>query len=66
MLLRRALPAARQSLAHSFPFYEMGSNANWQNRLIEPARGLGVRSKVERVVLDALVPQPWDGLAAFA
>ena len=26
MLLRRALPAARQSLAHSFPIYEMGSN----------------------------------------
>src|SRR6516165_11207238 len=25
MLLRRALPAARQSLAHSFPLYEMGS-----------------------------------------
>ena len=25
MLLRRALPAARQSLAHSFPIYEMGS-----------------------------------------
>jgi len=27
MLLRRALPATRQSLAHSFPIYEMGSNA---------------------------------------
>ena len=26
MLLRRALPDARQSLAHSFPVYEMGSN----------------------------------------
>ena len=26
MLLRRALPDARQSLAHSFPIYEMGSN----------------------------------------
>jgi hypothetical protein len=25
MLLRRALPAARQSLAHTFPIYEMGS-----------------------------------------
>jgi len=25
MLPRRALPAARQSLAHSFPIYEMGS-----------------------------------------
>ncbi len=25
MLLRRALPAARQSLAHSFPISEMGS-----------------------------------------
>src|SRR5947208_664104 len=25
MLLRRALPAARQSLAHSFPIFEMGS-----------------------------------------
>ena len=25
MLLRRALPAARQSLAHPFPIYEMGS-----------------------------------------
>jgi hypothetical protein len=25
MLLRRALPAAHQSLAHSFPTYEMGS-----------------------------------------
>jgi len=24
MLLRRALPAARQNLAHSFPIYEMG------------------------------------------
>ena len=27
MLLRRALPATRQGLAHSFPIYEMGSNA---------------------------------------
>ena len=27
MLLRRALPAARQNLAHSFPIYEMGSIA---------------------------------------
>jgi hypothetical protein len=26
MLLRRALPAARQNLAHSFRIYEMGSN----------------------------------------
>src|SRR5207247_9003775 len=26
MLLRRALPATRQSLAHSFPIYEMGSS----------------------------------------
>ncbi len=25
LLLRRALPAARQNLAHSFPIYEMGS-----------------------------------------
>src|SRR5438552_4665969 len=25
MLLRRALPAARESLAHLFPIYEMGS-----------------------------------------
>ena len=25
MLLRRALPADRQNLAHSFPIYEMGS-----------------------------------------
>src|SRR5437867_454720 len=25
MLLRRALPATRQSIAHSFPIYEMGS-----------------------------------------
>ena len=25
MFLRRALPAARQSLAHPFPIYEMGS-----------------------------------------
>src|SRR5438093_7322720 len=25
MLLRRALPVARQSLAHPFPIYEMGS-----------------------------------------
>src|SRR5260370_4917223 len=25
MLLRRALPAARQSLAHSFPIYQVGS-----------------------------------------
>jgi hypothetical protein len=25
MLLRRALPATRQSLAHPFPIYEMGS-----------------------------------------
>ena len=25
MLFRRALPAARQSLTHSFPIYEMGS-----------------------------------------
>ena len=25
MLLRRALPAARQGFAHSFPIYEMGS-----------------------------------------
>lgn len=27
MLLRRALSAARQSTAHPFPIYEMGSNA---------------------------------------
>ena len=27
MLLRHALPAARQSLAHPFPIYEMGSKA---------------------------------------
>jgi hypothetical protein len=26
MLLRRALPWARQNLAHPFPIYEMGSN----------------------------------------
>jgi hypothetical protein len=26
MLLRRALPSARQNLAHAFPIYEMGSN----------------------------------------
>jgi hypothetical protein len=26
MLLRRALPSARQNLAHPFPIYEMGSN----------------------------------------
>jgi len=26
MLLRRAWPADHQSLAHSFPIYEMGSN----------------------------------------
>ncbi len=26
MLLRGALPAGRQSLAHSFPIYKMGSN----------------------------------------
>src|SRR5213079_3728041 len=26
MLLRRALPVARQSLAHPFPIYEMGSS----------------------------------------
>jgi len=26
LLLRRALPAARQRLAHSFPIYEMGSS----------------------------------------
>jgi hypothetical protein len=28
MLLCRALPAARQSLAHRFPIYEMGSSNN--------------------------------------
>ena len=28
MLLRRALPAARQSLAHRFPIYEMGSSSD--------------------------------------
>src|SRR6476469_6503929 len=27
MLLRRALPAARQNLAHPFPIYEMGSRS---------------------------------------
>jgi len=33
MLLRRALPAARQNLAHSFPIYEMGSKpASGQQR----------------------------------
>src|SRR5207244_2010901 len=35
MLLRRALPAARQSLAHRFPIYEMGSCSDltrrWRN-----------------------------------
>ena len=30
MLLRRALPATRQGLAHSFPIYEMGSNKSLQ------------------------------------
>jgi len=29
MLLRRALPAAHQSLAHSFPTYEMGSKISF-------------------------------------
>src|SRR5438552_4443428 len=31
MLLRRALPAARQSLAHPFPIYEMGSTLLWSS-----------------------------------
>jgi len=30
MLLRRALPATRQSLAHSFPVYEMGSRIHFR------------------------------------
>ena len=30
MLLRRALPATRQSLAHSFPAYEMGSRIHFR------------------------------------
>src|SRR5438552_567607 len=34
MLLRRALPAARQSLAHSFPIYEVGSGVLLQPRQI--------------------------------
>jgi hypothetical protein len=32
MLLRRALPAAGQSLAHSFPIYEIGSRGGAGNR----------------------------------
>jgi hypothetical protein len=31
MLLRRALPAARQSTAHPFPIYEMGSKTSASN-----------------------------------
>src|SRR5881409_3757508 len=38
MLLRRALPATRQGLAHSFPIYEMGSNQQTE------AAGLSVLS----------------------
>jgi hypothetical protein len=38
MLLRRALPAARQSLAHSFPIYEMGSSLNGRDGFTEPHR----------------------------
>jgi hypothetical protein len=38
MLLRRALPAARQSLAHSFPIYEMGSSTK-RDCLTDPSPG---------------------------
>ena len=41
MLLRRALPAVRQSLAHSFPIYEMGSSPR-STRQISPRAGLGI------------------------
>jgi hypothetical protein len=40
MLLRRALPAARQSLAHSFPICEMGSKLlkveRWMTVIVLP------------------------------
>jgi hypothetical protein len=35
MLLRRALPVACQSLAHSFPIYEMGSNTDAERGQIQ-------------------------------
>ena len=38
MLLRRALPATHQSLAHLFPIYEMGS------RKAAPEKAVGVAS----------------------
>jgi hypothetical protein len=38
MLLRRALPAARQSLAHPFPTYEMGSRVDDQFLLHDKIR----------------------------
>ena len=40
MLLRRALPAARQSLAHPFPIYEMGSSVDDQFLLHDKIRDI--------------------------
>jgi hypothetical protein len=39
MLLRRALPAARQNLAHSFPIYEMGSKPDHVHFFCRPEPG---------------------------
>jgi putative transposase len=39
MLLRRALPAARQNLAHSFPIYEMGSKPDHVHFFCRPELG---------------------------
>ena len=50
MLLRRALPVARQSLAHSFPIYEMGSktcDAHGRGGGVGRTLGVGKRRGVD-------------------
>ena len=46
MLLRRALPATHQSLAHLFPIYEMGSRKGSAGPSLNPGeKAGGVASK---------------------
>ena len=46
MLPRRALPAARQSLAHSFPICEMGSYINILRGQVKRGACRGTRASV--------------------
>jgi len=56
MLLRRALPTARQSLARPFPIYEMGSSEGTGERLVRK-----LDSTLENLKIHPGIAPPFEG-----